>query len=324
MRQAIDVRIPRGPERKCFIVAKKKSNWDIIQSRKAGDTLQNRDVFGEQQLEHGKIGENQTMSSRNVLNAALTVVVFFVSYVVVGVLGWIFNHFYGGPVTSFGYAVGHLSFSRILACLFICAVFYMVMYVILRRNLAVQNAATDVAKLNQYQNDQHIALPEEIQRKFDWFPDVGATSDVQFSSMISHCALSNKGLKTVAFTRRAVKDVKDEDGDVILFKGEALRDEDDEVITEEVPLIDTDFMHALFTASGLPDDKEFRKFYNATLIEYNPGGKDRDKLGPYDTVADLINADWELPEYEPQRPGGAYLVDVAPVNTMGFYSCVAR
>jgi len=43
--------------------------------------------------------------------------------------------------------------------------------------------------------------------------------------------------------------------------------------------------------------------------------RDRDKLD-YDTVADVINADWEFPEYEVQRPGGAYLVDTAPTNTM--------
>src|SRR5207245_2788785 len=44
--------------------------------------------------------------------------------------------------------------------------------------------------------------------------------------------------------------------------------------------------------------------------------KNRDKLGRYATVADLITADWEFPEYEVQRPAGAYIVDTAPVNTM--------
>ena len=36
----------------------------------------------------------------------------------------------------------------------------------------------------------------------------------------------------------------------------------------------------------------------------------------YNTVSDLINKDWYIPEYEPQRPAGVYLVDSAPVNTM--------
>ena len=134
--------------------------------------------------------------------------------------------------------------------------------------------------------------------------------------MISHCAISNKGLNPVQVSRRVTKDILDDDGDVLLYKGEILRDEDDNILYEEKPMIDIDFMNALYTASGLPDIKGMRKFYNTTLIPYNPGNKDRDKLKGYETVADLINGDWQLPAYEPQRPGGAYLVDTAPVNTM--------
>src|SRR5699024_9774306 len=68
--------------------------------------------------------------------------------------------------------------------------------------------------------------------------------------------------------------------------------------------------------SGMPKDKALRKKYDATVIPYNPDGRDRDKLGKYKTVADLIKDDWEFPEYEVQRPAGAYMVDTAPVNTM--------
>ena len=182
------------------------------------------------------------------------------------------------------------------------------------------NVLEDTADINQVENDQHIALPEEVQRKFDWFPDVGAHSDVQFSSMISHMALTNKGLKTVQVAKRAKKDILDEDGNVEFYKGEVLTDEDGNIQYETKPIIDTAFMDALFEASGNPDDKKLgivlNKKYDATKIPYNPDGKDRDKLGKFDTVADLINADWDFPYYEPQRPGGAYLVDTAPVNTM--------
>ena len=194
------------------------------------------------------------------------------------------------------------------------------MYLILKHNLDAQNALSDTSDINQYQNDQHIALPEEIQAKFDWFPDVGATSDVQFSSMISHMAISNKGLKTVQVAKRAENDILDEDGEIVTYKGEVLTDDDGNVLFEEKPLIDTDFMDALYEASGLPKGKRqsemLRKYYNTTQIPYNPDGSDRDKLGKYATVADMINADWQLPYYEPQRPGGAYIVDTAPVNTM--------
>lgn len=182
------------------------------------------------------------------------------------------------------------------------------------------NAAEDTADINQHPNDQHIALPEEIQRKFDWFPDVGAHSDVQFSSMISHMALTNKGLKSIKVAKRAKNDIVNEDGDIEFYKGEVLVDDDGNPIYETKPMIDTAFMDALFEASGNPSDKSSKnninKKYDATKIPYNPDGKDRDKLGKFNTVADLINADWDFPYYEPQRPGGAYIVDTAPVNTM--------
>lgn len=174
---------------------------------------------------------------------------------------------------------------------------------------------SDTSDINQYQNDQHVALPEEIQRKFDWFPDVGAHSDVQFSSMISHMALQNKGLKKIELARRTGKGAVDEDGEPVP-EGTVITDEDGNPVTDTVPMIDEKFMEALFDASGAIKDKKVRKYYDATQIPYNPDGSDRDKLGKFKTVADLINTDWDFPYYEPQRPAGAYLVDTAPVNTM--------
>lgn len=190
-----------------------------------------------------------------------------------------------------------------------------ILYPVLMRNLDAQNLMTDTSDINQYVGDQHIATPDEIMRKFDWFPDVGAHSNVLVSSMISHVMLTNKGLKTVQMAKRAEKDVL-EDGEVVLFKGEIVTDEDDEPVTYTTSLIDEKFGEDLFEASGMPKDKKLRKRYDATAIEYNPDGSNRDKLGKYKTVADMINDDWVLPLFEPQRPAGAYLVDTAPVNTM--------
>lgn len=206
---------------------------------------------------------------------------------------------------------GKLFFSFIVGVLF-----FVFLYQFMMRNLEAQNLMNDTADINQYQNDQHIALPEEIQRKFDWFPDVGAHSNVQFSSMISHMALSNKGLKKIKVAKRADKDILDENGNIEYYKGEVLLDENGDVIYETKPFMDEKFMEALFDASGLPKDKNMRKYYDTTKIPYNPDGSDRDKLGKFATVADLINEDWVYPSYETQRPAGAYIVDTAPVNTM--------
>ena len=296
---------------------KQSTNWDELKDLEYGQTPGTRDVYSDQQFGRSHIGQKKTMTSRNIANVALTILVFFVMYIVIGdcqgIASVLYN--YDGGKHGLVYYMTNFSFFKLGLCLLISAAFYGVMYVILAHNLKAQNAAQETSDINQYQNDQHIALPEEIQRKFDWFPDVGATSDVQFSSMISHVAISNKGLKKIMVARRVPNDIKDEDGDVVLYKGEILRDDDGVALVEEKPMIDTDFMNALYEASGLQSSK-MRKFYNTTLIPYNPDGKDRDKLGKFATVADLINADWEFPEYEPQRPGGAYLVDTAPVNTM--------
>jgi type IV secretory pathway TraG/TraD family ATPase VirD4 len=193
---------------------------------------------------------------------------------------------------------------------------FAIVHQVMMRNLDAQNLMNDTTDINQYEGDQHVALPEEVMRKFDWFPDAGAHSSVQFSSMISHVMLTNKGLKKIEISVRAEKDIEDEDGDVEYLKGEIIRDDNEQAITRTVPLIDEDFGDALFDASGMPKEKRLRKKYDTTVIPYNADGSDRGKLGTHKSVADLINSDWELPEYEVQRPGGAYLVDTAPVNTM--------
>lgn len=306
----------------------KMSNWDKLKNRNPNDTIAYRDVYSDQQLDRTRIGALKTMKSRVVADIAMTIFIFFVFWLIYSFFEYAAFLFNGGRGTAkdmadafgvardIGYFIRHVTFIKVLMDFIFSGAFFGIMYFILWRNLEVQNAKNTTEDVNNYQNDQHVALPEELQVKFDFFPDVGATSDVQFSSMISHMALSNKGLKTIKVAKRVKKDVLDEDGDILIHKGEILRDENDEIVFEEQPMIDTEFMHALFDASGLPNDKSLRKFWNPTLIPYNEDGSSRDKLGKYKTVADLINADWQFPSYEPQRPGGAYLVDTAPVNTM--------
>lgn len=188
------------------------------------------------------------------------------------------------------------------------------------RKVAAANLMNTTSDINQYHNDQHIALPEEIQQNYDWFPDAGAHSSVQVSSMLSHMMLKKKGLGTVEVAQRAKNDVIDEEGNFVYYAGEVMDDDEGNPLTQTLPIIDEDFGDELFEASGLPDDKMLRQKYDTTRIPYNPDGKNRDKLGfesdTYKTVADLIKEDWTFPAYEVQRPAGAYVVDTAPVNTM--------
>jgi len=368
----------------------KASAWDRISGRQAQDTLANRDVFEDQQLDRSEIKGKQTATGRTVvavvagaLTALLVWAVWSVGAMVADSIGESLKgdgvtvsatHYQmrqvntviyeyctldgpQGAVTDTCYATedeakenppqwyldlvaqaeadaaakeaaegpgpdGVLDYLlmfdalKAIAALLAGLGVFGLLHQLLMRNLDAQNLLNDTTDINQYKGDQHIALPDEVMRKFDWFPDVGAHSGVQVSSMISHVMISNKGLKKVQVAKRADKDILGEDGEVEVLKGEILTGPDDQPLTRTEPLIDEAFGQALFDASALPKKGPFRKVYDTTKIEYNPKGEDRDKLGTYKTVADLINDDWDLPLYEVQRPAGAYIVDTAPVNTM--------
>lgn len=317
-------------QKEVVLLMAKRSNRDVLKGLRPEDTMANRDVYEEQQLERSRPGERLTMKSRTVIAAVLTFLVAIVTWLVVSAVtmfGEMFSDGYVHDLTSpgsleYGRFVTNVSAAKFVVVLSVSGLFFLLMWAFLYRHMQVQDAANRRDDINEYPNDQHVALPEEVQRKFDWFPDVGATSDVVFSSMISHVALQNKGLKKVPFSKRAKEDIVDEDGEIVTYKGDVLVDGDGNIETSLEPLIDTDFMKDLFEASGLIDYKNLREFYDARQIPYNPDGKNRDKLGKFATVADLINADWQLPWYEPQRPGGAYLVDTAPVNTIIFCCCL--
>ena len=187
---------------------------------------------------------------------------------------------------------------------------------ILRRNLDAQNLLRDTTDINQYKGDQHLAFPEEVRERFDVVPDVGAHTSVSATTIISHSMLSNKGLGQIEVPVRHEHDVIDETGQVVAYKGEIVIDETGQVVRTKVPMIDEDFGDALWDASKLPKDKSLRQRLVPTSVPYNPGDENRDKLKGYATLADLIKGDWELPDYEPQRPAGVYYVDTSPSNTM--------
>ncbi|MFE4334035.1 type IV secretory system conjugative DNA transfer family protein [Streptomyces sp. NPDC056831] len=372
----------------------KASSWDKISARTPGETLTNRDVYDNQQLDRSKLQTRRSTTPGVVAAVVVGVLVAIVAWVLYSVIatavlsvgasvgqgvpgsgngkrsayyvqdtttgkggsvvtcyrpltkdgnpdvraqcypsaeavpvpGWYTAAQDGKPstgetaasksTTSVGEQLADVSGFKLFVTLGSGLLVMLVIGTWFSRKVAAANLMNTTSDINQYQNDQHIALPEEIQRNFDWFPDAGAHSDVQVSSVISHMMLKKKGLGTVEVSQRAEKDVIDEGGNLVYYAGEVMDDDEGNPLARTLPIIDEDFGDDLFESSGLPQDKTMRKKYDTTLIPYNPDGKDREKLGTYKTVADLIKDDWTFPAYEVQRPAGAYIVDTAPVNTM--------
>ena len=203
---------------------------------------------------------------------------------------------------------------QIAAVLFMSLAIESLIYTVLMRKWEAQTAESRTDDINQYDNDQHITLPEELFEDYDVFPDAGAHSGVSVSTLISHAAMENKGVNQTKIAKRYKEDVLDENGEVLHFEGELIRDDNDEIVEEKVPMFDKKFGEALFKTSGA--EEMYWKCWNPSKIASNPKGKNREKFGKFDTISDLINNDWVLPFYEPQRPSGVYLVDGSPVNTM--------
>lgn len=316
------------------LLVKKSSNWNLLKKKGYGNTAATRDVEGQQILERGEREQLSNPWPRRIAAGFLAVILGLLGYALG--FGFLFLRQFVGVFTSgqswmeFTPETESIFASRglVVFALFAALLSGLVMYERFMANWKSENSMADTTDINPHMNDQHVMLTEEMQEKLDWFPDAGAHSGIQVSSMLSHVMLSNKGLKRVDMAERYKEDSVDDKG-VKHYKGEIIRNEDGDAVLKKQPLIDEDFGQELLTASGIPQSKEtkdIRTPYDVRKIQYNPpieGDEkkekpqriDRDKMD-YDTVADLINADWEIPEYEVQRPAGAYLVDTAPVNTM--------
>lgn len=415
-----------------------KSSWSILHGEKDTETTKNRDVYNDQQLERGTIRDKQTMTSRIIVTAVLSVLATIATFLVIGLINYgtakVNNTFnsatdqvtkrIGGAkenrlmlnpdsagdgnstisvtlsyykpkgyyITTMGgtqltkcvrklndvplqsnwqvinsnkYGFKHtgkqgaitintigrikkglkakgntaqnkvskaaqatlvsylfaFSFYKIFFSLAAGILCYALLYEIMKRNLKVQNATKDTKDINQYHDDRHVTLPEEMMRSFEPFPDAGAHSWIQPSSLISHVALKNKGLKQVMLTQRYSKKESAQlaKQGINIPAGTPKVDKNGNRIQKSLPMMDTDFMEQEFDASGNPKDKKVRIYYDATKIPFKPENvgdvKHWKDLG-VKTVADVINKDWTLPDYEVQRPGGAYYVDTLPVNTM--------
>lgn len=420
------------------IFHKQDSNWDIVRKAKPGETLRNRDVYQDQQLERGKEEKVQTMTTRAIFAGICGILTFLGVYLALGMVNYVgvqvlhvtqtatsqmtgqkqktkpvkqpkgilnnnagddgtvmsmtiahskkgyrIENFSGDPQTTWfkhlnqlpiksnweinnaskygfkydgdpnstavvtigqiksgkaakvaqkqnqqkqnrthgmGYYLLMPTFTKVMLSLAAGFGVFASVYAVAKRNLKAQNATVDNRDINQYRDDSHIALPEEVMQHFEPFPDAGAHSSVEPSSLISHTAISNKGLKKVLVTERFEKDTYDsKTHELIGYKGAPKFDANGKRIQRAMPMIDTNFMEDLFTASGDPKDKSIRKYYDMTKVKFTPENVEDVgfwKKKGVKTVADVINKDWDLPAYETQRPAGVYWVDTAPVNTM--------
>lgn len=303
---------------------KDSSNWNILKKQSYQEQSKNRDVHTTQEMARGKRQEMEKPVKEHILSVIIGFTFAGLGYVggrVALHLHGVYQYLLDNPGESFlgiGQAVS--TSATDVRLLGITGLSFGLAYLManqkLMSGLKARNAMADGTDINTYENDQHIMLREEMMRTFDYFPDTGAHSSVQVTSMLSHVMLDRKGLKRVDFTKRHGK--KNSEG---VPAGTPVVDEDGHIVTERLPIIDSEFGQELFTASGIPvSEKGIRTPIDVRKIEYNPiddsgSRSNRDKLD-YDTVADLINGDWEIPDYEFQRPAGAYLVDTAPLNTM--------
>lgn len=215
---------------------------------------------------------------------------------------------------------------RSILAIGISAAAYSGMSVFAKRYWESQNADSDKSILDsdEYQDDARIQQPEELSENFDIFPDVGAHSKhLAVTAILGHVPLNNNGLNKVKMPLRADgKTDLDEDGEPI-NKNVLLYDEDDDLVEVTRSMIDENFGEKLWDSSGIPRPRGrnaayirhvLRRRYSPNKLNYNP----MKKFGKanVDTVAEWINQDWYMPQFEVQRPAGMYIVDTEPNNTM--------
>lgn len=206
-------------------------------------------------------------------------------------------------------------FGFVLSIILTFAAFYW-----LWRNFKVQNLLYDTSDLNQYHDTARLTQPEELITEYDFVPDAGAHSkNVDVSAILGHMMIGNQGINQVTVPKRYNADTIDSVTGEMHYKNSVIKDANGKVVYQTVPMLDKKFGDKLFDSGYLPKGntpigKKIRLWYDPRKLDYN---KRRDiQFQPYDTLADLINNDWYIPDYEVQRPAGGYVVDSSPSNTM--------
>lgn len=164
-------------------------------------------------------------------------------------------------------------------------------------------AAKVVAKLDDSAmqtdaNDAWIWSVKEMIEQYAVIADLGMhTRSVPVSSLVGHIYLKNKGLKHIMMAKH------DKTGAIIY-------DENGEVVREKVPMIDDANIRQTLDTQGLRELDLADMQIDATKYDYD------EKDGKVRTLAQAINEDWYMPDYEFLRPMGAYFVETNSVHTL--------
>lgn len=247
-----------------------------------------RDVYKPRDVKRGN--QREITSKRPVyfftaiVGVILAIGLPFITGGLVFVINFVINLFGGKFVqpnywTGLGYALTHLWW--MVGTFIVWAGLLFFIYMVLNDNWKVENISADNSDINDYENDAMLQEPEALAYNYDIAPDSFAHYSGDVTAILSHQHFTNKGLKPWKSGQK---------------------------------VFDETFSDKLFDSDKIPDDPNLRVRYNAKEIAYNPNhdfGKPE-----FDTVADVIDKTWTLPGYENGRPGGAYIVDTSPSNSM--------
>lgn len=166
-----------------------------------------------------------------------------------------------------------------------------------------KQAAKRVAKMDDSAmqtdvNDAWIWSVGEMIEQYAVIADLGMHSrTTPVSSIVGHIYLKNKGLKMINMAKH------DKTGSIIY-------DEEGNVVREKVPLIDNENIRMTLDQQGLKELDLKDMLIDATKFDYD------EKDGRIRSLADAINEDWFMPDYEFLRPMGAYFVETNAIHTL--------
>ena len=171
-----------------------------------------------------------------------------------------------------------------------------------------QAVTEDHTDINTYEGDRHILELEELATTYAVFPDAGAHShSISPSSIVGHVFFKNTGK-----LKNSVKlAVRNKDGSYKL-------DKNGNRILKTFDMFDDEIRNEAFKSVGIKSkDAQKERTLDPYKLKYKKvtDKKFGVKTERWMSVGEFIEKDWFIPEYENQRPTGAFFVETGAVNT---------